>query len=283
MTNIVNIFDYVFSKKSVSLRTIFNVIYTPSEDVRLGFNYQVSLSPTYSIDIRAYDITELEVSEIDIPKDFIDHGYSYYALNAEEAGKAEVADNLSFPVPLKNKAFTNWTGWFTSLDFFNYTLETKLLFIIKGTSYAGIDTNPIGFLNASSSWAGRFPYTGTFADGGGYVICTPPSTANPQNSPQLVGNNTGSVNVNVRIYDVTGIDYTEDEIKMIADFDDVKISALEMTDYIMHNVDMSDNLKSDWKGKNILFIGDSLTEANKYQLKNWTPAWCFSRCRCRRT
>ena len=246
---------------------VFNKVYTLPQDGKIAFRTASNSDVSGTVELYVYDVSNIDISTDNIGSDFYDvGGYAKFALKAITAEGSNDSNYLNLikmskSVHISASASVN----FKPLDFYTWTAGHTYLFVISDDTGLVADGKVIGWLNTSSSWARRDLWTKKLGDGG-YVVCVPPETANPSQTPQIVFDSSSTqVNCDVTIYDVTGLNLTESDYDLIF-YNGEQMNAFDIINYSVQHFDPTDRLLNKWYGKNVLFIGDSLSEANKYQL-----------------
>lgn len=245
--------------KSVTANTdtIFNVIYTPTANCRFGIQYAYT-GVDITIETYVYDITDYDENLLTIGDELIDKGFAVIAQHAHKAtksDKATLAEKLyaDYESQITGQAWsfsTGYTVWDTSHSYL----------VVLGGDLTGIDASPIGFLNSGGTWAGSYALTSRFSDNGGYGVVTPPASAKSDTPIRIKwSNNTTSVNVTCKIIELplnATVDY---HAALLIRDNPANIDGLDIFK------SMGKKLSNTWVNKSVLFIGDSLTEANRYQ------------------
>lgn len=156
-------------------------------------------------------------------------------------------------------------GWYTKTGFADWEYNHTYLVVLKGDLSGINNSGPIAFLNKKRIYDEVIPYTEKWGKTGGYVICTVPEYAAPGLEILLVMNNKASVNLDICILDVTDAG-TVDSTNALFVYNTADKDTMSAFDIVQSmSFLQKEGLSNSWNGRNVLFIGDSLTEANRYQ------------------
>jgi lysophospholipase L1-like esterase len=217
----------------------------------------------------SYDDTEIK-SEINDINQTIDNG-------------VELAISIKNPIFKKN-VVSNAT-YFVSTGFNDWSKERQHLYIVDNIN--GFNNGvPIGFLNASGSWAGYIYLNKTVVINNTtyrYAVGVAPANAVSGKPAYIVGNNTDGIDVNLWIVDVTDITVTDELLETIVKDNQKNINYIDLIGKLssISNTPQEGSSSSKWDGKNVLFIGDSLTATLKYQktVKNNLGINVYNHCK----
>lgn len=191
---------------------------------------------------------------------------------------AETAKAIKNPIFKENIAHAK--TYFVATSFRDWELDRNYIYIVDNIQ--GLNSGPpVGYMDSSGTWAGYIYMQKSITVNGntyryntGYV----PSNAARNTPAYLVGDNANPIDINIWIVDVTGVTVTNELIEAIIN------NNLENIDYLdlMRLIAPIENvLTNKWLGKNVLFIGDSLTAAQKYQttVKNNLDINIYNHCK----
>ena len=210
--------------------------------------------------------------------------------------KADIADinqtinnGVNIAISIKNSIFkenivSNAT-YFTPTKFYDWSKERQHLYIVDNIN--GFNNGfPIGFLNASGSWAGYIYLNKTIVINNityHYAAGVAPTNAVSGRPAYIVGNNTDGIDVNLWIVDVTDITVTDELVETIVKDNQKNINYIDLIGKLssISNTPQEGSSSSKWDGKNVLFIGDSLTATLKYQqtVKNNLSINVYNHCK----
>ena len=210
--------------------------------------------------------------------------------------KAEIADInqtinnwINTTISIKNPTFkenivSNAT-YFAPTTFDAWSKERQHLYIVDNIN--GFSSGaPIGFMNASATWAGFIYLNKTITiDGITYRYNTgaAPTNAVDSRPAYIVGNNQVEIDVNLWIVDVTDITVTDELVEAIVKDNQKNINYIDLLGKLsrISNTPQEGSSSSKWDGKNVLFIGDSLTATLKIQktVKNNLGINVYNHCK----
>ena len=175
---------------------------------------------------------------------------------------AETAKAIKNPIYKENVVAAS--TYFVATNFKNWSFDRNYLYIVDNV-HGTTATNPIGYMNINATWAGLISLPNSITVNGNtyrYNTAAVPSNATQTRPAYIIGDNVNSIDLNIWIVDVTGVTVTNELIEAIINND---LENIDYLDLMLLTTPPGNMLGNKWSGKNVLFIGDSLTAAQKYQ------------------